>query len=335
MSSTCSRCLFFFMLILILILIVVGQAESLSKNAPAAAKQPVISKNSRFVCLIQDYDKVQGPYFHALLDQMMENECQFEQRRLALCTTRKNANWCQKERVSQLQQDFLGLDSHQCCHQLFVLDDYNPMTLEQEMDQFDPNIFWLFDDNAFRIRHFLRTSGLDGMLHRKCGSPSGNSCLYVGENAGALCAGSSLAGAHALRQDPKEAPEPQFFGLGLLGTARSVSFADSKGEGEDGTNGTNGKESEADSTERISLEQDHVYIWSQPKDESATSFVFLPSQRGAICHLDSPLSLPPLVEDIGSLGGVQCTGEPAIDPSRMMEQVGDSEWINEAEDARQ
>ncbi|CAJ1948319.1 unnamed protein product [Cylindrotheca closterium] len=316
---------------LILIVINVGKTESLSKNAPTAAKLPSIS-NSRFVCLIQDYDKVQGPYFHALLDQMMEKECRFEHRRLALCTTRKHASWCQKERVSQLEQDF-GLDG---C-QLFVLDDYNPMTLKQEMEDFDPTIFWLVDDNAFRIRYFLRTSGLDGMLYKKCGSSNGNNCLYVGENSGALCTGCSLAGAHVLQQDPKEAPEPQFFGLGLLGSERSVSICvceDSKGEGQDDTKNTEESDSNV-SDKLIALEQDHVYVWSQPKDESATSFVFLPSQRGSIANLDSPLSLPPLVVEENNLGGVQCTGEPAIDPSRMMEQVGDSEWINEAEDARQ
>lgn len=317
-------------LLLLLTLHRCEKSDSLTSNAAPSASSTSSSSasNSRFVCLIQDYDRVQGPYFHALLDQMLENECQFGQRKLALCTTQKYDH--REERMSQLEDDF---DLDGC--QLFLLDDYNPITLQEEVSNFDPTIFWLVDDNAFRIRYYLRTSGLDGILQLNCGGFSGKGCLYVGENAGALCAGASLTGAHKLQQDPKEAPEPQFFGLGLLGTKRSVTFIQSKtmDDGEEST--MTGSGSESSST--ISLDQDDVFIWSQPGTGSATSFVFLPCQRGAIANLEEPPNLPPLVEedDLLMMGGVQCTGEPAIDPSRMMEQVGDSEWINEAEDLRQ
>ena len=155
----------------------------------------------------------------------------------------------------------------------------------------------------------------------------------MGENAGALCAGSSLSGAKILQQDPKEAPEPQFFGLGLLGADRSVSFSLDLQSNDGEETKTDALEETYSSGSNILLGQDDVYIWSQPSNDSATSFVFLPSQRGAIANLESPPNLPPLVVDM--MGGVQCTGEPAIDPSRVMEQVGDSEWINEAEDLRQ
>jgi len=272
------------------------------------------------------------------LDQMLENECQFDQRKLALCMTQEyhhHANEKSQEeeqRLSRLKQDF---DLDGC--QLFVLDGYNPITLQEEINKFDPTIFWLVDDNAFRIRYRTRTSGLDGILEQKCGGGGGdnqNNCLYVGENAGALCAGASLTGAHKLQQDPKEAPEPQFFGLGLLGTERSVTIrnSDLQSNNEDGED-LPGSSDSSDSNNMILLDQESVYIWSQPA--SARSFVFLPSQRGGISNLESPPNLPPLVQEETDMGGVQCTGEPAIDPSRMMEQVGDSEWVNEAEDLRQ
>jgi hypothetical protein len=322
------------------VFLLIVQVFSILRTADTLSTQPTSTtklRNSRFVCLLDDYSTVRGPYFNALFDQLLQEQCGIQKRRIALCTSESNADKT-RELMPQLEEDLLLDNKHDCCN-LFVLNDYNPLSLQDDMAQFDPSIFWLVDDNAFRIRYQLRTSGMDGILHQKCGGPapsndsssSNSNCLYVGEHAGAVCAGASLATAHAMNQDPKQAPEPQYFGLHLLGPSRSISFGLSNSELT-----VHPRTYDIDPSTLVALERDQVFVWSQPPDEDTTSFVFLPSKRGTIEQWESPPPIPALIEDgnnQNSIGVVQCDGEPSIDPSRMMQQVGDSEWINEVDDA--
>jgi hypothetical protein len=314
-------------------LLIMQVSFSILRTADTLSTQPTTKlRNSRFVCLLNDYSTARGPYFNALFDQLLQEQCGIQKRRIALCTSESNADKI-RELMPQLEEDLLLDNKHDCCN-LFVLNDYNPLSLHDEMEQFDPSIFWVVDDNAFRIRYQLRTSGMDGILYQKCGGPapsndsssSGSNCLYVGENAGAVCAGASLATAHAMNQDPKQAPEPQYFGLHLLGPSRSISFGLSNSELT-----AHPRTCNFDPSTIIALERDQVFVWSQPPDEDTTSFIFLPSKRGTIEQWESPPPIPALIED--GIGGIQCDGEPSIDPSRIMQQVGDSEWINEVDDA--
>mmetsp|Transcript_31168 Transcript_31168/g.47160 ORF Transcript_31168/g.47160 Transcript_31168/m.47160 type:complete len:324 (-) Transcript_31168:56-1027(-) len=287
-------------------------------------------RNSRYVCLFDDYTTIRGPYFNALIDQTLKEQIGIESRRIALCTSRVNAERLSSQVLPKIQQDLL-LDPKDDCCILIVLDDYNPQSLNEKIaNQVKPTIFWIVDDNAFQIRYKMRTSGLDKLVERMCGSDNidGGGVLYIGENSGALCAGASMATAHALNENPKQAPEPQFFGLGLLGPRRSLCF---------GIPQTTLMEhpkikSECSKNHNfLALQDDQIFVWSQPPDQEVACFVFLPCQRGGIEQLTSPAPLPPMVGGDYNIGGVQCDGEPAIDPSRMVQQVGDSEWINEAE----
>jgi hypothetical protein len=214
----------------------------------------------------------------------------------------------------------------QVCN-LIVLDDYNPLSLEEVLDQIQPSILWVSssDGNAFDMRYKMRTSGLDTFIERSCGSPEGSSSLlYVGEGAGAICGGSFMSVAHVRGDDPKGAPEPQFRGLELLGPQKSVAFGMDEAlfQSHDKT-----KDLTTDSI--TCLQSDQVFVFSQrPDNNSVMSFVMTPSRRGMIENWQSPPPVPPLVAKDG-IGGVQCVGEPAIDPSRTMQQSHDSEWLEE------
>eukprot|EP00980_Cylindrotheca_fusiformis_P031692 scaffold26796_cov147-Cylindrotheca_fusiformis.AAC.2 len=286
-----------------------------------------------------------------------------EDRRIIMCTTAQYADddklqqpQRRQQMPQQLQEDLLLQNETDNCN-LLILNDYNPISLEEEINALDPTIFWLVDDNAFRLRYYLRTSGLDGILNYKCGSSSDSSsrttttlnCLYIGENAGAVVAGASLATtAHAMHHGPKEAaPEPQYFGLGLLGPDRSVYYYYHDENSSQEEEEQQQQQNENDLSSILALKHDQIYVWSQPaapaeKEEmttttssSATSFIFLPSQRGAIEQWQYLPPVPPLVRmPIDNDGGVACHGEPSIDPSRVIQNgMADSEWITEVEDA--
>jgi hypothetical protein len=270
---------------------------------------------------LNDYLSVKGPYFNALLDQILEEQASIQERRIALCTTQYNAERISTKVLPAIQNDLILNPKDSCI--LFILEDYNPLSMAAEINNVQPTIFWVVDDNAFRLRYNMRTSGLDSLIEQMCGSDEEN-CLYLGENAGAICAGASLNVAHALNHDPKQAPEPQFRGLELMGPQRSISFGISK----EALLVHPKTSSECMNQECLELDDDKIFVWSQPLDQDVTSFVFLPLQRGGIEQLTSPLPVLPLLVE---REGVECTGEPSIDPSRMMQEIGDSEWINEVE----
>ena len=80
------------------------------------------------------------------------------------------------------------------------------------------------------------------------------------------------------------------------------------------------------------LRTDQVLVWSQTTDQestTATTFVMTPCKKGTIENFETPPPLPPLGKTSNTHGGVPCEGEPAIDPSRTMQQIGDSEWLEE------
>lgn len=316
----------------------------------------------RHVCLLNDYNHVCGPYLDALLDQTLE-QTKCVKRRLVLCTTRGdlqaggggggggqsgNNDWNDQDYdeggpllsvtsfLEELQSSWQLDDTR-----LLLMDDYNPMTLEKTLSQDNnnahnsPSIIWVRGSNAFRTRHLLRTSGLDRYIQERCGSVSGPSLLFVGEGAGALVAGATLAVAHVQGHDPRAAPELQVNGLGLMGHDLSVSFGVHKEVLE-----TSDRTEDLMSQEKIEVcTSNQIFVWSQQASESSddnsipispTRFVMTPNQRGVIERFTQPDPLPPLVDKSVDTEGVPCMGEPAIDPSRFMQRIGDSEWMEEA-----
>jgi hypothetical protein len=357
-----------------------SSSSATSKAAAAAAA----AAGSRHVCMFQDYATVRGPYFFALMDQLVEQnqlvgaasspESSAIKKRLAYFCTRdgtnsKTSSTTIQQQQSQLLETDLQLDS---CHILF-LDDYNPLELQAQLDQIKPTVLWVADaPNAFLLRYLMRTSGLDGIVQEMCGSTAAaytaysadavsttttttttttmtkddddnqkegdrfHNLLYVGEGAGAICGGATMATAHLRGDNPKGAPEPQFRGLELLGPDQNIFFGSSRTSSPDESTTTMPENKSADNTAQT-LDLDRVFVWSQPPtsiEGDVTSFVFNPSQKGTVEQFSSPPRVPPLVDNGGgddeysSMGGRKCTGEPAVDPSRMLEQIGDSEWCD-------
>ena len=253
--------------------------------------------NSRHVCLFQSFSLVRGPYFNALFDQMMQ-QTGLESRRIAFLTIDK----CFVP-PSNIHND-LDLDASET----FRLDLMNPIELMKGIQNLDPTVLWATtnSESALKFRYYMRTSGFDGIVENLCGSMDQNSLLFIAEGAVVTCAGSDMG--LAKRQDP--APEPQFRGLELLGPDTSITFDTVPGSVSD----------------VASLDDDKVYVWSQQYG-NAVSFLMVPSQRGAIEEFQNRNPLPPLVEEI--FEGRKCVGEPAIDPSRMLQMQGDSEWFEE------
>jgi hypothetical protein len=273
----------------------------------------VSALNNRHVCFLDSFSSVRGPHFAALFDQVAE-QTGLPDKRVALCTLRRDVE--SATNVQPLLEEDLGLDS---CD-LIVLDDYNPLSLEQKMKQINPSILWVTDGNAFEMRYRMRTSGLDHYIERSCGPLEGSLArLYVGEGAGAICGGSTMSIAHLRDDDPKAAPEPQFRGIELLGSSQSVSFGI-----EQISLQTHSKTKDMIDT-ITSLRTDQVFVWSQQLDQ-VTNFVMSASRKGTLEKWQSPPPVPSLVE-VGS-GGVQCDGEPAVDPSRTVQQIGDSDWLD-------
>ena len=271
--------------------------------------------NNRHVCLIDSYSSIRGPHFAALFDQMVEQTGRVD-KQVALCTIQRDVEHVQDFLQPTLVED-LELDS---CD-LVVLDDYNPLSFNEKMNQINPSILWVTGSNGFEMRYRMRTSGLDTFIEGSAGPLEGSlATLYVGEGAGAVCGGSTMAIAHVRGDDTKATPEPQFRGVGLLGSGRSVSF------------GLDEKVLRAhpktkDIIDTITaLENDQVFIWSQSRDQ-VMSCSMTASRKGTIENWHSPPPLQPMVED--DFGGVKCDGEPAVDPSRVMQSVGDSEWLDE------
>lgn len=261
------------------------------------------NNNNRHVCLFKSYSFVRGPHFCGLFDQLVD-QTGFDQKRIALLTIHDDIQSTYQQQLNDVEIDLDAIVK------VIRLDTINPIELEQQFREFNPTILWVADArSAFQLRYYMRTSGLDGLVERLCGSLDQKSLLYVGEGAGVICGGSHMALAKG--QDP--APEPQFRGLELLGPDTSVSFdVPLTTAGEDG------------SIRKLSEKQ--LYVLSQRNGE-AMSFVMIPAQMGAIENLSHRQPVPPLVEE--DIGGRRCMGEPSVDPSRMLQMQGDSEWFEE------
>lgn len=283
----------------------------------------------RHVCLLSTYETVRGPYFTALLDQLAEQAGHVEDLKMVICYEDSQENTTYH--AQQVHQDFSFLSS---CTTL-LLQDHNPISLWEQLDQIDPNVIWVRGSNPFGLRYRLRTSGLDHWIYHHCGNTiaNGKGCVYVGEGAGALVAGASLRVArHALTGEipsRNAAPEPQFFGLGLLGPDKTVTFTTlSVKEQAD----LQSSQTEFDSSRLQLLSMDQVYVWSQSSTSdgtSASSFVFLPTRRGMMEQMLSPEPLLALIDDdTNPPEGVPCFGEPSIDPSKLLQHTADSEWID-------
>jgi aromatic ring-cleaving dioxygenase len=247
--------------------------------------------NGRHVCLFRDYGAVRGPHFNGLFDELFERT-NFEQKRVAWLTTTQGDPTTM---FSLLTQD-LGLDDIEG----FQIDKLNPLELERELSRFEPSILWsAHAESVPQLRYSMRTSGLDGIVERYvCGSGH----LFVGEGASALCTGSQIRA-----RDQAPAKEPQYFGLELIGPDLTFSFEEDEG---------------SSSNIRV-LKAGQVYVWSQT-EEAAMEFIMNPKEKGSIQGLRY---LPPISQPKTPVEGQVCTGEPAIDPSRMLQMRGDSEWF--------
>lgn len=305
----------------------------------------------RHVCLMDSYATVQGPYLTALLDQLIEQAgypglISNDVTMVACFCRQHDKNAIGPKHFEKIKDD-LGISNY---HHL-ILEDYDPLSLEISLAAKRPSLLWLCGDNPFYLRYRIRTSGLDRWIAQNCAGPlSENSkpCVYVGEAAGALCAGASMRVAHyGLHLGkgvniPTEAPEPQFFGLELLGPDRTVAFVQDSVK--DFTS-IRSRHPELEEDKLLLLGKDQLYVWTQSSSledgsESVASFVFLPNQFGMMQQMTSPKSLLPLVdeeddnlEDRSSRGGVPCFGEPSIDPSRQLHNAGDSDWFEYFDEA--
>ena len=317
---------------------------------------------SRYVCLLEDYKKTMGPYFFALFDQLIE-QTGHEKKHVAFLTAQKdldellsannekdtdNINTGALESLLETMESSLDLDGPP---EVFVLEDWNPMALEERFSSFkgvdseprnmDPTIVWLYGKhNAFYTRHLLRTSGFDRWIEEHCASssvspPGFDNCVFVGEGTGALCAGDTMDAPKARGNDPRGAPELQVYGLKLLGEddGKGVVFVGKEEEEEDNGN------SISELYPRIEVcREDEVFVWAQPhtikdpeEEQVATKFVMAPNRRGTIERYETCNPLPPLIirtKAVKDTEGVACYGEPSVDPSRSAQAVtiGDSEW---------
>jgi peptidase E len=286
----------------------------------------------RYVCLFESYHNVQGPYFSALFDQLVEQTL-MQQRNLAYCTTRRDM-------LPDMLMHLDGLKVALSLDHTQLLDDYNPVSLQSLFvndgnNLHVPSIIWVQGQNAFWSRHLLRTSGLDRVLQHRCGSNiDSDNCVFVGEGAGSRCAGTTMAVAHAHGDDPKVATELQSQGLHLLGHNRWVSF------GVDRPNLETHRETRQVVPNIEICDENQVFVWSQSSQnhqkqdrnkELATTFIMTPCRKGMIERYNTPDPLPPLViSELPSLEGVACNGEPSIDPSRVVQNLlCDSEWLDE------
>ena len=302
---------------------------------------------SRYLCLLKDYETVEGPYFSALFDQLFEQTKHITKSVVFLTTQKDLDDLCSRNgdnalnsRFSNLTQS-LDLDKDPT---LFVLDDWNPMLLESHFPSLkfnnsdptneNPTVIWLYgNSNAFHTRHLLRTSGFDRWIQENCASSSVlqsdfDNSIFVGEGTGTLCTGATMDSAKASGNDPKGAPELQFYGLQLLGENKSKGVVFVSEEE---------KADESSSRQYSGLEvcrDDDVWIWAQEssqigEEQLAINFVMAPNRRGTIEKYDTLEPLAPLIfQSPEGSEGVACYGEPSIDPSRsaQAETIGDSEW---------
>ena len=321
--------------------------------------------NSRHVCFINDYDAVRGPHFSALFDELVA-QTGAETKRVALVTATVDESDCitlpvgrrlqsttprpssgpltappstdtQSLHSSSILKQELEKDLELDVCDVIALENFNPVTLEKHIEMLEPTVVWVADGNAFALRYLMRTSGLDRIIQEKCGG-TGNTLLFVGQGAGSICGGHSMKLAHVRGDDPKFAPEPQFFGLNLIGLNRSVHFGSRQSDHLENHPKISTSDMVNESGEKriVTLSESDVFVWSQERQEgsvganNAMSFVMNPVRKGMIEQLQYPEAVPPLISEDADLGGRQCMGEPAVDPSRMMQMVGDSEWFEEA-----
>ncbi len=295
---------------------------------------------SRYLCLLDDFEKTRGPYCFALFDQLFE-QTNHERKYVAFLTTQKDLDSVSKsndasalESMLETLESSLDLDGPP---EVFVLEDWNPLALEErfasvatetETNREDaPTILWLYGcHNAFYTRHLLRTSGFDRWIQEQCASssvPNRDNCIFVGEGTGAVCASASMDAAKARGDEARGAPELQVYGLNLL--SDGVVFVD---------NETKSRQVSEGYPEIEVCREDEVFVWAQPPSlEVATKFAMAPNRRGTIEKHTTLEPLSPLVirsnDDIAEqTEGVACYGEPSVDPSRsaQAETIGDSEW---------
>ena len=247
--------------------------------------------------------------------------------------------------------------------ELFIMDDWNPLKIQERFSVSSdsrpppPSIIWLYGNyNALHTRHLLRTSGFDKYIQKQCASSfssttsssssssssssNPNTSMFIGEGTGALCASYTMDIAVSISKEGGSnknndriqnavVPELQKFGLQLI---------------YDGSSDNDNDNNNNFDIDIQNLKDDQVFVWSQQQqqqDESdystatatatatATKFIITPSKRGTIEKYETPNPLPPLfiATNDDNKEGVQCNGEPSIDPSRSIQtqDIGESE----------
>ena len=311
--------------------------------------------NPRFVCLIHSYDDLAGPQLTALLhglhDQASsllslpttdttavatttttnEQEESARPMRIALLSSPSNESGTTTE-ASLLSST---LSPSQLCNDLGaaycqqVDCTKGPNHVREALASIRPTVLWCQGQNAHLLRHFMRATDLDSVIEQQCGPavPVDAPWVYVGVDAGAICAGASV---RSCRDDPSVAPEPQYRGLELLGPDQSFYCCDETDNEKDKADSLTDWLAEA--SERVGhsvtpIRHGTAFVWAQANGRAQSFFV---DRRGSLERVCFPSPVPPLCEqDLASLEGRKCTGEPAIDPSRAVQSgLGDSEWVD-------
>lgn len=281
-------------------------------------------QNNRHVCLFHNYEAIRGPHFYALFDQLC-GQTGFSSKRLIYVHAGEKTDQNDSEEILQKKRTIQEELNIEIVYDISLTKCDNPSTLRKIIVDMEPSIIWVGDHhNAFELRHLLRITALDKILGELCGPDSGNACLFVGEGAASLCAGSSMAVANLHGDDPNAAAELQFRGLELLGTSRCIAFGEDKREHKGLRDQlTTLPFYDGNYHSAFFLNKKQVYIYSQKSAGDTTSLIMNPYQKGAIEQYESS-SLPPVpplyyfANDLQGTSSVAraCTGEPSEDPSR-------------------
>jgi hypothetical protein len=301
-----------------------ARTPTICMHAVAGMSKPT---GSRYVCLLEDYEKVMGPYFNALFDQLFELTGH-EEKRIAFLTTQKDLDGISSYRIrgngseTKTDDDEIEVNGYgtttealvalletlesslelETTPEVFVLDDWNPLAIEERFsavrstgvgtsdgnddgkndksrDKIDPTIIWLYGNhNAFYTRHLLRTSGFDHYIQERCSLSSSSSsddddnCVFVGEGTGAACIWITMDTARVRGDDPKGAPELQAYGLKLLGNEDENSKATATTSAIEGVVFVKKPSPISDNSPGIELcGEDEVFVWAQQPPQESNS----------------------------------------------------------------
>jgi peptidase E len=234
-----------------------------------------------------------------------------------------------------------------CC-EVLELDALNPVELCEKLARLAPHLLWVCGGNTFFLRYHMHASGFDNLARELCSPPPpGNSgdptgrgmanrrrraVVYVGQSAGGICAGASIATAYFKGvDDPSEAPAPPpLEGLGLAGPARCLFPHYNAAAGHAALVSRMAPQYALDTRDVLCLRDDQAWVFSQageggPAGDPATTQLVL-NQDGSLEDARSTaekevvvLPVSPEVEAEFKPGAAAaCDKEPARWPRRPM-----------------